>query len=180
MKKINFKNNGQPAINDTNLNLVQDNIENELNAKVNTSDLIDLIYPVGSIYMSVNSTNPSTLFGGTWEQIARGRTLVGEGIVEDNNDNWCGKTKKGDWTAYAGHMGGEVTHTLTVDEMPSHNHKIPIDSFINSDSQTDTFKGGHVSNQAQGTNYNTASTGGNQPHNNMPPYLAVYMWKRIS
>ena len=69
MKKINFKNNGQPAINDTNLNLMQANIENELNAKVNTSDLIDLIYPVGSIYMSANNVSPASFLGGTWQQI---------------------------------------------------------------------------------------------------------------
>ena len=62
------------------------------------------IYPVGSIYMSVNSTNPSTLFGGEWEQI-EDRFLLACGTNHNN-----------------GETGGEATHTLTTNEMPSHNH----------------------------------------------------------
>ena len=61
-------------------------------------------YPVGSIYMSVNSTSPASLFGGTWEQL-KDRFLLGAGDTYTN-----------------GSTGGESTHTLTVDEMPSHTH----------------------------------------------------------
>ena len=68
-------------------------------------------YPVGSIYMSVNSTNPSQLFGGTWEAIAGGRVLIGQN------------------TSYpAGSTGGEATHTLTTNEMPSHSHSGSTDT----------------------------------------------------
>ena len=63
-------------------------------------------YPVGSIYMSVNSTNPGELFGGTWKQI-QGRFLLGQGSGYS-----------------AGAMGGEASHTLTVAEMPSHYHAL--------------------------------------------------------
>lgn len=159
MKKINFKNNGQPAINDTNLNLMQDNIENELNAKVNTSDLIDLIYPVGSIYMSANNVSPANLFGGTWEQI-KDRFLLA-----------CGSTYK------AGATGGEATHRLTIDEMPSHNHTWGWRSSAASGNNTWNSAG----NDKTGSSSDIiGNTGGGQPHNNMPPYLAVYMWKRTA
>ena len=64
----------------------------------------ETIYPIGSIYMSVNNVNPSTVFGGTWEQIKDKFLLA------------CGDTYNN------GATGGEATHTLTSDEMPSHNH----------------------------------------------------------
>lgn len=141
----------------------------------------DLIYPVGSIYMSMNSTDPSTLFGGTWRRIAKGRCLVGEGVVEANSDNWCGTTNAGDWTAYAGFTGGEVSHKLTVNEMPSHKHTIH--------GRTDRYQGsGTVFREPYGdtetggteNNVTTYSSGGNQKHNNLPPYLVVYMWERTA
>ena len=115
-------------------------------------------YPVGSIYMSVNNTSPARLFGGSWEQIKDVFLLAA-----------------GD-TYSAGSTGGEATHTLTVDEMPSHNHGF----------KTIEKKA------ASGTNYSRfasdgdavgsviTETGGGQPHNNMPPYLAVFMWQRES
>ncbi len=68
-------------------------------------------YPVGSIYMSVNATNPSTILGGgTWERIAQGRTLIGEGTS--------------DQTFSAGKTGGESRHTLMLEEMPLHSHSV--------------------------------------------------------
>lgn len=70
---------------------------------------LDLMYPVGSIYISINDTNPSTLFGGTWERFAQGKTLVGVNESEDEFDT-VQKT------------GGEKTHKLTTTEMPAHNH----------------------------------------------------------
>ena len=115
-------------------------------------------YPIGAIYLSVNNTNPADLFGGTWEQIKDTFLLAA-----------------GD-TYSAGSTGGEATHTLTVDEMPSHNHGF----------KTIEKKA------ASGTNYSRfasdgdavgsviTETGGGQAHNNMPPYLAVFMWQRVS
>ena len=62
--------------------------------------------------------------------------------------------------------------------MPKHTHKMPIDSFVNSDSQTDVKSGGHVSYETQGQNYGTTSAGGSQPHNNIQPsFVGVYIIK---
>lgn len=130
--------------------------------------LIDIIYPVGSIYLSVSNTNPSTLFGGTWEQI-QDRFLLSAGS-----------------TYTAGDTGGEATHTLTDLEMPSHNHRL-INGYSGG-----TWSGGNYGQVANtGTTgekhvfydndtSRTTSAGGGQAHNNMPPYLVVYMWKRTA
>lgn len=138
--------------------------------KINRDLIVDVIYPIGAIYISVNSTSPATLFGGKWERIARGRTLVGEGKVEDNNDNWCGKTKKGDWTAYAGNMGGEVTHKLTLNELPD-----PVWHSAAQDGGVQV-----LFNEGVAYGIKTQGNGFDKAHNNLPPYLVVYMWKRTA
>lgn len=78
------------------------------NGKIPVERLFDAIYPVGSIYMSTNPTNPGTLFGGKWEEYAQGRTIIGNGTS--------------DREFVAGNLGGESVHTLTTSEMPSHTH----------------------------------------------------------
>lgn len=110
--------------------------------------------------MSVNNTNPSTLFGGTWEQL-KDRFLLGAGD-----------------TYTAGNTGGEATHKLTIDEMPSHDHEQYVGANsgswgIRADYNADSRCAGYL----QGY---TGKKGGNQAHNNMPPYLVVYMWKRVA
>jgi microcystin-dependent protein len=153
--------------------------------------IFDLIYPVGSIYLSANNTNPGTLFGGTWEQISQGRTLVGQGVVEANTDDWCGHTDAGAWTAYAGLMGGEVSHTLALTEAPAHRHSLSLQvhngggskgsvyGITNFTSGWDTF-----SRSTPGTSgylrWGMDSQGGGGAHNNLPPYLVVYIWKRTA
>lgn len=131
-----------------------------------SSLVLEAVYPVGSIYMSVNSTSPATLFGGTWKAI-KGKFLLGA-----------------DGGAYkAGSTGGEATHTLTVDEMPKHTHSM----YSGNSGAPDTWEpdGGsylldsvtqdkHTWWASLGMNY----AGGGAEHNNMPPYLAVYIWKR--
>lgn len=124
--------------------------------------ILDNVYPVGSIYMSVNSTNPKNLFGGTWEQI-QGRFLFGM------NSSYP-----------AGSTGGEITHALTIDEMPEHNHTI---YYPNAGGPYGNANIGYP--EDSGTNMTwcaemckTAPTGGGAAHNNMPPYLSVYIWKR--
>ena len=127
---------------------------------VSKSDILLSVYPVGSIYMSTNSMSPAELFGGTWEQLKDTFLLAA-----------------GD-TYTAGSTGGEAQHTLTIAEMPSHDHAAGNNiQFVTSGSPAEW-------NIATGSqNYhavaNTTSTGGSQPHNNMPPYLAVYAWKRV-
>lgn len=154
---------------------------------------IENCYPIGSIYLSVNTTNPNSILGfGTWEQI-KDKFLLASGS-----------------TYTSGKTGGEATHKLTVTEMPSHTHTPGIDP-----PGTDTYNqyaftlNRHYSSTStqrftvdKGTGYvvmganksatdfggnndieqalATASTGGSTAHNNMPPYLVVNIWKRVS
>ena len=145
--------------------------------KINNTNIFDLIYPVGSFYISSKSTNPAILFGGTWEQI-QGRFLLGRS------------------SSYpVGSMGGEATHTLTESEMPSHNghlssgisggapyEKGNYKGFLNSDIMTPYSDIGRGWNVYAGNEMHPASeaVGGGQAHNNMPPYLSVYIWKRTA
>ena len=149
---------------------------NDVYAKTDTSDLINLIYPVGSIYMSVNNTNPSTLFGGTWEQI-KGRFLIGTGGVEANTTNFWGEIQENAVNCPPGERGGEPRHKLTIDEIPPHYHNCKTYSGNNVDGKQWSFKS--INNSSEG-GIGADNVGGGQPHNNMPPYLAVFMWKRIS
>lgn len=117
-------------------------------------------YPVGAIYLSVTNVNPAMLFGGTWEAIG-GRFLLGANS-----------------TYAAGSTGGESAHKLTTSEMPRHNHT--LDNYNTAAGNTTAY----MTVQAQAKvgyngNVQTLYTGGDGSHNNMPPYLAVYMWKRI-
>lgn len=129
------------------------------------------IYPIGSVYISVNSSfNPNTAFGGTWVRI-KDRFLLASGDIYSNNA-----------------MGGSSTHTLTVNELPSHKHYV-------GNSEGGKFwylgkPGGVSQDNSQGvsfsgtvgrnTTFETSETGGGQPHNNMPPYLTVMVWKRTA
>lgn len=141
----------------------------------NRKVLADIIYPVGSIYISVNSTNPSTYYGGTWVQI-KDRFLLA-----------CGSTYSN------GATGGEASHTLTTNEIPSHGHTIKstqwgylsvmssIDGrygFQNGGAYMDRATAYH--NDASSNKVYAENNGGSQAHNNMPPYLAVYVWKRTA
>lgn len=135
-----------------------------LRADLGIGDYVDLIYPVGSIYMSVNATNPKNLFGGTWEQI-QGRFLLGMS------------------SSYpAGSQGGEATHTLTANEMPNHTHQYidywTVAAASGTGRQAVKFNNNMYSPESGGLS--TGSSGGGKPHNNMPPYLAVYIWKRTA
>lgn len=131
------------AIQDGNGNVIADTY-------LKISNLLDAIYPVGSIYMSANSANPSTLFGGSWEAWGSGRVPVGVDSV-DTDFNTAEKE------------GGEKTHSLTTTEMPSHTH----DFTGTASSHTHTFTGtnkntGTVS--AQHTHSGTTSSNGNHSH----------------
>ena len=121
----------------------------------------DKIYPVGSIYMNLKSVDPSTLFGGTWEQIL-GKFLL---AAYDGGGYPPGST------------GGEAEHTLTIEEMPNHTHGLTIVA----DGIGGNSGRGLVNDYKSGSTIAaTYPTGNNIPHNNMPPYLAVYMWKRTA
>ena len=184
------------------------NVINDINeleeTKVSLSELINLIYPIGSVYISVNNVSPQTFLGGTWEQI-KDRFLLSAGD-----------------TYTAGNIGGEATHTLTQAETPAHTHSRGTMEIIgniqsrpgnNGANFIDVYPSGTSSSQAFGYIQDggakwsgvatitstsgtptdiitfqaskswtgeTSSVGGNAAHNNMPPYLTVYMWKRTS
>jgi len=151
-------------------------------AEINYASIFDKVYPVGAIYMSVSATNPTNLFGGTWEQIMD-RFLLASG-------NSYG----------AGTTGGEANHTLTINEIPAHNHTTTSDGahyhtgryrngytlggnnyLLRRISSEDNYTGdAQVTYSGGGHGHNISNTGGNGAHNNMPPYLAVYVWKRVS
>ena len=127
--------------------------------------ILDNVYPVGSIYMSVNSTNPKNLFGGTWEQI-QGRFLFGM------NSSYP-----------AGSTGGEITHKLTNAEMPAHAHYMASGNAGASDTWTPdagSYLVDSVTNDQHTwwAQIGMNEAGGSEAHNNMPPYLSVYIWKR--
>lgn len=125
-------------------------------------DFMLAIYPVGSIYMSVSSTSPATLFGGTWERI-KDTFLLSAGN-----------------TYSAGATGGEATHKLTINEMPSHTHAIYY--YLSSGSKSFGYNFQNKGEQSSQTTESggIVNTGGSTAHNNMPPYLAVYVWKRTA
>lgn len=127
------------------------------------------IYPVGSIYMSAVNADPALLFGGVWTQIKDCFLLA------------AGSTYAG------GSTGGEASVTLTADQMPEHEHSLIRPKWYSKDT--------NAQNSSSGAIYGTTATttpayfseasemqpaGGGQAHNNMPPYLAVYVWQRVS
>lgn len=122
----------------------------------------DALYPVGSIKLSVNNVNPGTYLGGTWTAWGSGRVPVGVNTAQ-SAFNTAEKT------------GGEINHTLTVAELPSHAHPIP-----------QHYGGGSLHGWVQRidevdyTMSETGYTGSGQAHNNMPPYIVCYMWKRTA
>lgn len=169
--------------------------------------LLALIYPVGSIYMSVNDTNPATFLGGTWVRWGQGRVPVG---VNENDSDFETPEKE----------DGEKKHRLTIDEMPNHRHR---GQYAHTETYTDhaqkpTDPPAQVIEVEQGTRevevqynvvkdtlstttlntsgsgpindifytykvtstYGVADDGGDIPHNNLQPYITCYMWKRTA
>lgn len=152
----------------TSLRAIQNLIDNSVNK----------FYPVGSVYTSVNNINPSTLFGGTWERFAAGRTLVGvdTGQAEFNT------VKK---------QGGAKTVTLNKNQIPAHNHELSDKSgyryfMRGGNSVTGPLKignniaGSNVGRGVDAVDTTITNSGGGQSHNNLQPYITVYFWVRTA
>ena len=147
---------------------------------LNFTNMMNTIYPVGSIIFSIDNLNPQNRFGGTWVQISQGRFVVGVGTGNDGIQNK---------TITAGNNTGEYAHQLTIAEMPSHNH---VQSYSGGDRcdrfdcvpftsggtnlypQAGSGQGGYRS----GTTMNTA--GSNAYHENTPPGFGMYVWQRTA
>lgn len=185
--------------------LVKDSLDNKANSNhthlsSDVTDLIDTIYPIGSIYISVSNTSPSILFGGSWEQI-QDRFLLASGQTYQN-----------------GSTGGSATVSLSASQMPRHNHSTNAHShstnttgeyFVTSesgsanntrvtysssgnryvdgmnDNKTPFHHRSNTSNASPTTKYtggtgSTEASSNGSAHENMPPYLTVYMWKRTA
>lgn len=152
--------------------------------QVGGKTLLDMVYPVGSIYLSVSGTDPQTLFGGTWARL-EDVFLLAAGAKHP-----------------AGSTGGEEAHTLTVGEMPSHGNHLMQGRMYEEMAENASNDSSYRSNTSylpktafvstgninrgwkdwNGGEMYPAGTlkGGGNPHNNMPPYLAVYTWKRTA
>lgn len=121
-------------------------------------------YEIGDLFFTTRSENPNLRFGGTWELYGKGKVLV----CVDPDDSDFSAVKK---------TGGEKEHTLTIDEMPSHNHSVKYAS-------NDTGFGDNYFTAGKKGSYNTSSvpinyTGGGKSHNNLQPYITCYIWIRI-
>ena len=161
--------------------------------EISSASIVDMVYPVGSIYMSTASTNPGTLFPGTtWEAYAQGRVLIGAGTGTDSRSE-----RK---TFAAGSTGGEYNHQLTVGELATHGHSASSSS---SGAHTHTYKSRNMTGlnwdqgdgvtsvsgskaitiPSAGTHTHTItvnSAGSSTAHNNIQPYISVYIWRRTA
>jgi hypothetical protein len=134
--------------------------------KTDLETIFELIYPIGSIYLSVVDTNPATLFGfGTWEAFGAGKTLVGIDATDTDFDT-------------VEETGGEKTHALTEAELAEHNHDgLPVHSSATVVGTTST---GYWRIDSNSTIGETGNAGSGTAHNNLQPYIVTYMWKRTA
>lgn len=139
------------------------------------------VYPVGAIFQSTTDTSPASLFGGSWEKI-QDRFLLGSSSSHSVTST-----------------GGEENHTLTTSEMPHHNHMftnffgvnwgssgldVTLVASLNSNEYGVSAKAGQHGSNPFGVDvdqYNkTTHSGSDQPHNNMPPFYTVNIWRRTA
>lgn len=171
------------------------------------TSILNLVYPVGSIYMSVNNVSPQTFLGGTWTAWGSGRVPVGV----STNDSDFGTVEK---------TGGEKKHQLTTNEMPSHRHigqysytktytnhaqkptdpptqalevnqgtqEVEVQYKVITDNVATTLyyaSGSGPTNdiffsEKVKSQYGVADNGSDIAHNNLQPYITCYMWKRTA
>lgn len=144
-------------------------VQGQANKKAAAQLLLDICHPVGSLYWSTVSTSPATLFGGTWEQV-KDKFILAAGD-----------------TYTAGNTGGEATHTLTTAEMPTHSHTSRIAVAAGTTGASNyyfnhagTTNSAVTDNNVWSSSIKTLDAGSGNAHNNMPPYLVAYCWKRTA
>lgn len=137
------------------------------------SFLLDKFVPLHKVQIFTDNTNPAELYGGYWMK------LKDAFLWCSGDETYITYTKNGvSVTEYlsVGSRGGEKTHTLTVDEMPSHRHLI----YMTHDGTTEYWGPEVVRQQSTVQSSVSGYAGGDQPHNNMPPYIAVNAWYRVT
>lgn len=152
------------------------------------SRIVDLVYPVGSIYMNTTDVNPATLFGGTWVRYAEGQVLVGASL-----------------STPLGNSGGISSYRLSVDQLPEHTHSISISEsgghihktrFMNDNYDNSGGGGTGLTRDGSSTyiehtdqmlsagqhthNVTLGTTGKGKTIDNMPPYIVVTIWRRTA
>jgi microcystin-dependent protein len=147
--------------------------------------LINLIFPIGSIFLSIDDVNPSTrMVGTTWERVSQGKFIAGVGTGTDQNSSVRSFS--------SGNINGEYGHTLTIGEMPTHTH--PPNENPNFPFYVTWWKSGTINRQEAGNDSNKSylfperrpqaqtmsSVGGSASHNNIPPGYGVYVWRRTA
>ena len=150
-------------------------VDGELGPKFATA-IADVIYPVGSLFFSIDNNNPGSRMSGTiWRQVAKGKFLAGVGTGTDRNG--------ASHTVTAGDTDtvGEYDHTLTVSEIPPHTHPIKNSNKPGNDDNIAYYGDwGSPNHMSQPTPLRPDNTGGGQPHNNLPPAFGMYVWERTS
>lgn len=170
--KINWRN-GEVALSDTNMNHMEQGIYDAHEAISTLQATLETVInervlagkPIGTIEINTTGVNPSTYLGGTWVAWGSGRVPVGVD-ASDTDFSTAEKT------------GGEKTHTLTIEEMPSHAH-----DFTYLRSRSEPLAGAGSRDLPNGDREETGTTdnaGGGQAHNIMQPYITCYMWKRTA
>lgn len=137
-------------------------------------EIFKLIYPVGSIYLSTSTTNPSTYFGGTWEQVAKEQYLIGYNA----SNAWFNRPGQNKGSSSGPGSWNTNNHTLTINEIPSHQHAIMRGTEGNS------YFGitGKEPNGGSPYQMMTSAVGGGQGHNHfhVSPYYIVVVWRRTA
>lgn len=132
---------------------------------IEDENIFDILYPVGSIYLTFDKNfNPNNSFTGEWES-----------IIDDNQRRFLLVVND---TAFT--KGGEETHKLTLGEMPNHSHQ----QYVTANSGGTAIRMDYDSDMSGGQKYDqgvtTGGAGNSEAHNNMPPYVTCFGWKRVS
>ena len=135
------------------------------------SSIKSAMYPIGSVYITYNNVNPGTFLGGTWERFGQGRTLVGEGTGNDGSTSMSFTTNS---------TGGEYKHKLTIDEMPSHDHKLYARGGSTTQTSSPFAANKPITQGSNAYGFNVSNVGGDASHNNIQPYITVHFWKRTA
>ncbi len=152
---------------------IEEEAEGAISKLLKSQRIFDLVYPVGSIYMSINSIDPKEIFGGVWRPWGQGRVPLG--IGDNGTTNYT----------VAEAIGGAETVKLDVSQIPSHSHARAIENTVGNTqvtwpAWTITIPWSNEYSEAvTRMSLPSTSTGGDGFHNNMQPYITCYMWTRV-